>query len=111
MAIDNNSRLIAALKLQSNNDPARGCGSVYVGDGRSLPAGDYVFAHPTSASVTTLSNIVFKGEPISDAVSATLAPVTSIALDSSRGGHCMWAMNIESCDVAGGNMIFYKRCK
>ena len=108
MAIDNNSKLIAASKLQSNNTPVRGCGGVWVVDGKSLPPGDYVACHSTSASISVLSNIVWRGEPLLDDGGAL---VTTITLDHSRGGHTMWAMNIRSCDVADGNMIFYNRCK
>jgi hypothetical protein len=109
MAIDNNSRILAALKLQTNNTPVRGCGGVHVVDGKSLPAGDYTFAHPTSASTTVLSNIVWKGEPIVDSINQN--PITTITLDSARGGHTMWAMNIESCDISDGEVLFYHRCK
>tara|TARA_R110002020_G_scaffold189618_2_gene388878 strand:- start:11828 stop:12154 length:327 start_codon:yes stop_codon:yes gene_type:complete len=108
MAIDNNSRILAALKLQTNNTPVRGCGGVLVDDGKSLPAGDYTFAHPITASTTALANIVWKGEPIVDDLGA---PITTITLDSARGGHTMWAMNIESCDVSDGKILFYHRCK
>ena len=108
MAIDNNSKLVAASKLQSNNFPVRGCGAVWVQDGESLPAGDYIGCHSTTASISELTNIVFRGAPIEDPVGAA---VTAITLDHSRGGTTFWAMNIESCDVANGNMMFYKRCK
>ena len=108
MAIDNNSRLIAASKLQSNNAPAVGCGGLWIKNGQSLPAGDYVGVQFfDSTAQTTLDNIVWKGAPMLDVTGALL---TQLTIDGNRISG-IWYMNIESCDVVGGACVFYNRCK
>ena len=108
MAIDNNSRLIAASKLQSNNAPALGCGGMWLKTGQSLPAGDYVGVQGfDSTQSTTLDNIVWKGAPM---LTVTGVVLTSLTIDFNRISG-IWYANIESCDVDGGSCVFYNRCK
>ena len=108
MAIDNNSRLIAASKLQSNNAPALGCGGTYIKDGESLPTGDYVGVQFfDSAQATTLTVVTWKGAPV---LNGAGAPMTTLVIDGNRISG-IWYMNIESCTVAGGACVFYNRCK
>jgi len=111
MAIDNNSRLTSAINKQGNNAPSLGCGAVYVKNGVSLPAGDYVaVCGIDSTTQTTLDNIVWKGEPILDATGGAMTGLASLVIDTNRISG-LWYLNIESCDVTGGPAIFYKRCR
>ncbi|QDP52792.1 MAG: hypothetical protein Unbinned838contig1000_43 [Prokaryotic dsDNA virus sp.] len=110
MAITDNSRLVSAINKQSNStDPGCGCGAQLVRKGQALPAGDYVMMKGLAAAPLILSNIVWKGEPWNDSALANNAPVTTLNLDLRYS--MSWEMNIESCDVAGADAVFYKRCK
>ncbi len=110
MAITNNSKLISAINKQTNSsDPGCGCGAVLVRKGDTLPAGDYVMMMSTSAALITLNNIVWKGVPWLDTGVIGTPPATSIAFDFRYS--MRYEMNIESCDVAGGDAVFYRRCK
>ena len=75
--------------------------------GDALPAGDYVMMVSTSAAIITLSDMVWKGEPWLD--TGTSLPATTCPFDCRYAQR--WEMNIESCTVAGGDAVFYKRCK
>lgn len=110
MAITDNSKLVSAINKQGNStDPGCGCGAVLVAKTEDLPAGDYVAFQQTNATAAiSLTNIVFKGEPIVD-ISGT--PITTF-VGSEKTGTTIWYANIESCtNDSAQNTIFYKRCK
>tara|TARA_R110002167_G_scaffold199470_5_gene402724 strand:- start:88 stop:420 length:333 start_codon:yes stop_codon:yes gene_type:complete len=110
MAIDNNSRLIAASKLQSNNAPALGCGAVVVLKDETLPDGDYVaFQATTDTAPITLKNVVYNGAGIEFIDGSPFIPIGTF---SSRIGTTIWYANIKSCkNLEDHPVVFYRRCK
>lgn len=106
MAITNFTILGKTIGRVANNAPTLGCGAVIVSDGETLPDGDYVAVQLTTNAPGNLSSIVYNGAGIVD---ITGAPETVLKF-SERIGTTIWPMNIKSCVVAGGDLIFYKRC-
>mgnify|MGYP003667901190 CR=1 FL=1 len=106
MAITNFTILGKTIGRVANNAPTLGCGAIVVSDGQTLPDGDYVAVQLTAALPSTLASIVYNGAGFSNIAGS---PVTLLKL-SERVGTTMFPMNIKSCVVTGGDLIFYKRC-